>query len=207
MDWKFDKNIAKIFTNHARKHIPNYDQVIDLSIEICDRYQKSSKIVDIGCATGETIRRLHENDFINLYGIDNSPDMLDECPDYATYIISSNYPESLKNIDVAIMNWTLHFIEDKISYLKSIYENMSTNGTLILSEKVSLNPIAIGYYHKFKKSQGVSEQEIKIKEEQIQNIMFINDVKWYLDTLTDIGFKNIHIVNSHWCFNTFVCFK
>lgn len=207
MDWKFDKSVAKIFVDHARKHIPNYDQVIDLSIDICETFDKDAKIVDIGCASGETIRRLHSHGFSNLYGIDNSEAMIEECPDYATYVLSDNYPESCDNVDVAIMNWTLHFIKDKKLYLKSIYDNLRSKGILVLSEKVSLDPLSISFYHRYKQHKGVSIEEIRLKEMQIKNVMHINDARWYLKTLEEVGFKNIQIVNANWCFNTFICFK
>jgi hypothetical protein len=34
-DWKFNKFVAETFVDHARKHIPNYDAIIDLSVDIC----------------------------------------------------------------------------------------------------------------------------------------------------------------------------
>jgi hypothetical protein len=32
--WEFDKTVAHIFQAHALKHIPDYQKVIDLSIQI-----------------------------------------------------------------------------------------------------------------------------------------------------------------------------
>ena len=29
MSWKFDKSLAPVFVDHARKHIPDYDKVIE----------------------------------------------------------------------------------------------------------------------------------------------------------------------------------
>jgi hypothetical protein len=44
--WQFDSSVAIDFANYARRHIPNYDEVIDMSIDICRDFDKSSKIID-----------------------------------------------------------------------------------------------------------------------------------------------------------------
>jgi len=205
--WEFNKELAPNFVDHARKHIPDYDKVIDLSINLCNNYyDKDSAIIDVGCASGETLIRLNNNQFANLYGVDNSQAMLDVCPkNIATYIISDDYPTSLPKMDVIICNCTLHFIKDKISYLQSIKDNLNEGGTFILSEKTTLEPLMIEEYHKFKIEKGVTEEEIKIKEKQLLDVMFINDTEWYIRTLKDLGFEKVNVVNAHYCFNTFIC--
>ena len=205
--WKFDKNLAPNFVDHARKHIPDYDKVIDISIDLCSEYfDNNSNIIDVGCASGETIRRLHKRGFKNIYGVDNSQAMIEVCPkDIATYRLSDTYPDDLPKMDVIICNWTLHFIKDKISYLKSLIDNLSDNGLLILSEKTSLDPLMIEKYHQFKLEKGVPAEEIKIKEQQLIDVMFINETSWYLENLRRVGFEKINIVNAHFCFNTFIC--
>lgn len=206
--WKFDKEVAANFVNHASQHIPNYHDVIDQCIDVCNSYDdKSIKIIDVGCATGETINRLHINGFRNLYGVDNSQDMLEQCPHAATYYLSDKFPKG--NFDVILVNWTLHFIEDKVSYLQSAYECLNENGVLIISDKISKDPKAIRFYHNLKRKNGVSEKDIAEKESQVEDIMFINNLDWYKDILRSTGFKsnNIHIINAYWCFATIAAFK
>jgi tRNA (cmo5U34)-methyltransferase len=206
--WKFDSKIAINFADYARKHIPNYDKVIDLSVNICKDFSKDAKIVDIGCASGETINRLHTEGFTNIYGVDNSQSMIEVCnQDIATYIFSETFPKNLTNMNVVLMNWTLHFVKNKFDYLQSIFHSLESNGVLILSEKVSLDPYAISKYHQFKRLQGVDEEEILKKEQQVKSVMFIDDTEWYLTKLKEIGFKHIAVINSYWCFNTFLAVK
>lgn len=204
--WKFDSEIANVFSDHAKKHIPNYDLVIDKSVEICKTKSKSSHIIDVGCATGETLRRLNYSGFTNLYGVDNSKDMLEKCPiSVATYYCENQLPPN--DYDVVIMNWTLHFIRDKESYLESIIENLSDTGIFILSEKTSTDDFAKKFYYDYKRRHGVSDQEILDKEQSLKNVMHVNDIEWYLSTLKKVGFKNTHIFDAHWCFTSFVCFR
>jgi hypothetical protein len=54
---------------------------------------------------------------------------------------------------------------------------------------------------------GVSAEEIAAKAASVRDIMYINTPKWYLETLDNLGFKNIQIVDASWCFTTFFCVK
>jgi tRNA (cmo5U34)-methyltransferase len=206
-NWKFDSTVAKSFVDHARQHIPNYDQVINKCVELCQYHLgQHSRIIDVGCATGETLRRLHSAGFTNLTGVDNSRDMLDYCdPDIATILCRDNFPD--RRFDAVLCNWTLHFIKDKIRYLADIYSNLTEGGILVLSEKTSLDPVAINRYHNWKRRNGVSDEEILLKEQAVKNIMHIQDVQWYITTLAIVGFKNIQVIDASWCFTTFLCNK
>jgi tRNA (cmo5U34)-methyltransferase len=205
--WKFDKDIAKIFVDHARQHIPNYDQVINKCVSVAqDLVAKDSAIVDIGCATGETLRRLHQAGFTNLHGVEASQAMLDHCDlSLAQYYHSDTFPN--KKFDAIFCNWTLHFIKDKVSYLSKIHRNLNDGGFMILSDKTSLDPFCIKKYHEWKSSQGVTQQQIQDKAQSVKNIMFIDSPKWYLDTLQQIGFGRVEVIDAHWCFTTFLCNK
>lgn len=208
--WKFDAKIAQNWFWHARRHIPNYEQVIQQCVDFA-RYKckPDSKIIDVGCSTGETLQQLKENGFTNLYGVDSSPDMISACnPEHNfTLATSDKFPKEFGSFDLVMMNWTLHFVKDKESYLKEIYDSLNDNGTLILSEKISLDPYTIAQYHNYKRSRGASEEEIKSKEQSVKDIMFIDNIEWYQETLKNLGFININIINSYWGFCTFACTK
>jgi tRNA (cmo5U34)-methyltransferase len=206
MTWKFDANVAQTFVNHARGHIPNYDTVIDKSVAVCKKLlNQDSSIIDVGCATGETLRRLSQVGFTNLTGVDSSQDMLNQCQAPAALICSDQFPNQL--FDAVLCNWTLHFIPNKLDYLQQIYDNLKPGGFLIVSDKTSLDPTLIEFYHDFKSSMGVSAEEIAAKAASVRDIMYINTPKWYLETLDNLGFKNIQIVDASWCFTTFFCIK
>jgi trans-aconitate methyltransferase len=204
--WVFDEKVADDFPAHARGHIPHYDEVIGQSVEICQLYGHEASIIDVGVATGETIRSLYEAGFRNLAGVDSSRHMLAKCPQgHARLICSEQLPPG--DYDVVLMNWTLHFIRDKRAYLQAIWNQLRPGGTLVLSEKTSTDDYPKRLYHDFKRRQGVSEAEIRKKEAEIRSIMHINDVAWYLDTLASLGFREIYVANAYWCFTTFVAIK
>lgn len=207
--WKFDQSVANIFATHVRQHIPDYEIVLDKTLNICnERLSKESAILEIGCAIGETVSRLSKNGYKNIHAVDQSQDMLDYCPkDAATYYCSSDFPRIDLSFDAVLCNWTLHFIKNKIDYLKNIYDSMSSNGFLILSEKTENSGLALEQYHQWKSSNGVSDEEIQSKAKSLEGVLFVNSINWYLKNLKSIGFKEIYIANSTWCFTTFVAVK
>lgn len=205
MNWKFDQTVASNFATHARQHIPNYDQVINNCIEICQEVGYDAKIIDVGCAIGETLSQLNNAGFTNLHGVDNSQAMLDQCPPIAKLTLSDTLPQ--EEFDVVLMNWTLHFINHKELYLQEIFDHLVPGGILVLTEKTSVDPDALKFYHKFKSAQGVSNEDIIKKSNDIKDVMFVDNPLWYLTTLKKIGFDKIFIINAFWCFTTFVCIK
>jgi tRNA (cmo5U34)-methyltransferase len=207
--WQFDQHVAEMFENHARQHIPNYDQVIDITVALCEqKLNINSPILEIGCAIGETVKKLNQKNFSNIHAVDNSQAMIDKCPNnMARYYCSNNFPDTDIKFEAILCNWTLHFISDKISYLKKIFDHLEPGGFLILSEKTENSGLALEQYHRFKSLNGVSDSEIKAKAQSLVDVMFIHDINWYLSVLKNLGFSQINVVNASWCFTTFVAVK
>lgn len=205
-DWQFDEDIASRFVEHARQHIPNYEAVIDKCTNYCElNLPMDAKIIDVGCATGHTLSRLHDRGFTDLYGVDNSEAMIRQAPkDIATYTVGDRFPEG--HFDMILCNWTLHFMKDKISYLTAMRDGLSENGTMIISEKISKDPDRVKMYHDQKKRLGVSQQEIEQKQKQLENVMHIDSIDWYKRILKTLGFE-VTIIDADWCFATFLCKK
>ena len=150
--------------------------------------------------------RLYKSGMTNLVGVDCSQPMLDHCnPLHSKLVHSDSLPPG--PYAAVICNWTLHFIKDKISYLQDIYENLKPGGFLILSDKTCNTGIDLELYHKFKQSQGVSSEEISVKAASVKNIMFIDEPVWYINTLTQLGFKPVTVINAAPCFTTFLARK
>jgi len=208
--WVFDQTVAESFEEHARQHIPNYDRIINQTVQVCNKLFKdpNSRIIDVGSATGETIRQLFKSGFHNLVGVESSISMLDKVKNLpiAHWIHSDKFPIEDGPYSAVCCNWTLHFIKDKIAYLTDIYAGLVNGGVLILTDKTYNTGIELELYHDFKLSQGVSEDNIKSKADSVKDIMFIDSPEWYLTTLKDIGFK-VSIINADYCFTTFLAIK
>ena len=179
-DWRFDEHIAPSFVEHARQHIPNYETVTDKCARYCAlNVNKDAKIIDVGCATGHTLKKLHAQGFTNLYGLDNSPHMIEFAPKgIASYFLSDTFLGD--DYDMILCNWTLHFIKDKEKYLKAMADGLKNGGTMILSEKTSKDTDLIK--------------------------MFINSAEWYQQKLLSLGFT-VTVMDADWCFTTFLCKK
>lgn len=206
--WRFDQHVAKNFVEHARKHIPGYDRVIDKSVKFAEYHaEKNEPIIDVGCATGETLKRLQQRGFTNLYGVDNSVSMLNEVPkNIATLTCGNNFPLD-KKYKIVIMNWTLHFIENKLEYIRDIWHGLAPGGFLILSEKTQKDGKFLNLYHDFKKKQGLTDTEIETKDKQLHNVMHVNSQEWYISKLKSCNFFDVVIVDADWCFTSFVAKK
>lgn len=209
--WVFDSKVAETFDDYVRRHIPDYDKVIDLSIKICQKVfpdHTNTRVIDIGCAVGETIKRFYGYGFRNLVGVDSSPDMLDKIKHIgiAECICDTDFPSNIGPYHAVICNWTLHFIKEKKSYLEKIYQGLFPEGILILTDKMYNSGLDLDLYHDFKRANGVSEEEILIKSKSLRGVMFVDPPDWYAQTLREIGFQ-VSIVHASPCFMTFLCRK
>jgi tRNA (cmo5U34)-methyltransferase len=209
--WSFNSAVSKNFETHARAHIPKYDEIINQSVQICKLLfsADSAKILDVGCATGETIRRLYAAGFQNLIGVDASEAMLSTAQQLsiATWIHSEDFPADSGPYNAILCNWTLHFIQEKRGYLEKIYNGLHSGGVLVLSDKTANSGIELQMYHDIKRANGVSEKDIELKAQSVQDIMFIDPPTWYIKTLEEIGFTDIKIINASPCFTTFMAVK
>jgi trans-aconitate methyltransferase len=206
MTWKFDKQVAEIYHNHVRQHIPNYDSVINQSINCCiDLCAKDDRIVDFGCATGYTIQRLSSAGFTNLLGVDSSKDMIDACDtSIAEYEVNNTL--SNKKVKAVLANWVLHFNKDKSTIIEQMGASIDT-GFVFLSDKMITTEYVSNKYHQWKHSQGVSWEDIKFKEQSLQGVMFLHPVDWYISQLQQAGFTQIDVVDARWGFVSLLAFK
>jgi len=207
-NWKFDAQVAEVFDGIARREIPDYIRVIEMCINIIKKGSlEQPKIIDVGSATGETLRQLYQSGFRNLNGVDSSIDMINRSFDKATLIHSETFPEEHGPFDYVLNNWTLHFIRDPLVYLESIYRAMAPGTTLILSDKVSSSKCVQEVYHDYKRARGVTEEEVEKKRQQIEGVLVTYPFTWYLNALNTLGFVEIEIINANASFVTFMAKK
>ena len=200
--WVFDDSVAQRFQYEAETNIPSYNIVVDKCLQFANKHlQKSDKIIDVGSALGYTMDKFITAGFTDVMGVDNSPSM-NEKNKYST-MCSDKLPDY--KYKLVMMNWTLHFIQDKYRYLIDIYDKLD-HGYLILTDKTSQSPIVKELYYDFKRGKGVSEEYICQKEKNLMGVMHSVPVDWYLKTLREIGFS-VDIIHADLGFATFLCSK
>ena len=203
--WVFDNSVAERFQHEAETNIPSYHLVIDKCLLFANKYlQKTDKVIDVGSALGYTISKFINAGFTNVMGVDTSTAMIDKSMHKQLVLCDDKLPKY--KYKLIMMNWTLHFVTDKTSYLTDIYNSLEDNGYLILSDKCLQSDIVKDMYYDFKRSHGVSEEYIKQKEQNLIGVMHSVPIDWYLKTLRELGFA-VDIIHADFGFITFLCKK
>jgi len=203
--WQFDEDVAIQFATIAEREIPDYQRVIDKTVQVinqCGFYDP--KIIDVGSAIGTTLKRLYDEGYRNLYGVDNSREMLNRSFEKATLLHAEFFPMEYAPFDVIIANWVLHFIHQRKAYLQAIKAALSRDGILILTDKLTSSALAHSLYDEFKRDNGMTDDEIEKKRKQLKGVLTPYSLAWYLDTFRAIGFDSIDIINANSVFVTFL---
>jgi SAM-dependent methyltransferase len=203
--WEFDDSVAKRFQQEAQTNIPDYERVIDLCLELANKFDKDSKVIDVGSALGYTVDKFLKNGYTNVYGVESSAAMIENSLNKERIILSDKFPNI--NSDIVLANWTLHFVEERKDYIQDVYDNLNLGGIFILTDKTPQSDIIKNLYYDFKRSNGISDDYIYEKEKKLQGYMNLLPIDWYLDTLKEVGFNNVQIINSRLGFVTFYCEK
>lgn len=212
--WVFDEKVAARFTTEAEQHIPLYWETIDLSIEtIKTAFSSNAKILEIGCATGNTLLALVAQGFKNVVGCDSSPAMLEQAHknikqnQFIKLIETSIFPQQVEPVDVVMCNWTLHFIKEREEYLQDIFNGLNSKGLLILTEKTVQSDTMKNLYHKFKLKQGLTIEKINQKDQTLQGVLVPYSLEQNLTLLKETGFINLEILSAAFGFVTFLAWK
>lgn len=209
-DFKFDENVAEVFDNMLDRSIPHYREIIQLTAEIIKNFgNENSKIIDLGCSTGNTLILLAEelkNGNHTFLGIDNSTAMVEKAVK-KSHAYSNTKIEFLneditkvnfKDVDVVILNYTLQFLRPLLrkEFLCKIYKSLNNGGILILNEKLVfdnslINRKFIDIYYNFKQSKGYSRLEIAKKREALENVLIPFTEKENIVMLENVGFNTV----------------
>ena len=201
--WVFDETVARRFQQEAETHIPDYQRVIDLCMDYTQQVFGDSKdiaVVDVGSALGHTMDKYITEGYTNVTGIENSENMI-KASKYADRVTLSNTFVK-EPYDVVLANWTLHFVEEREQYLKDIFESLRPGGMLMVSDKTDHTIETENLYYDFKRANGVPEDVIQKKKVALIGVLVTKPLTWYLETLKDIGFSDIQVVNSRYMFST-----
>lgn len=201
--WTFDSTVAGRFQQEAETHIPDYSRVIDMCLDYTDQVFKSTKdikVIDVGSALGNTMDKYIKAGYANIYGVDNSEAMNARSLHPARVTISNELTEGPWNCILA--NWTLHFIVERRAYLQRMYDQLESGGFIIVSDKMDHSMETETLYYDFKRKNGVTEEVIQQKKKALIGVLTTKPLQWYLDTMNEIGFLDIQVINSKYMFST-----
>lgn len=208
-DFEFDAQVANVFDDMVRRSVPFYEELQRMTVEIAGRFARpGTAIVDVGCATGQTLARLAESirdPSVTLVGIDNAEAMVERAranllelglhERCQLEVADINDGLSVGPASVVILNWTLQFVRPlhRDAVIRSIHDQLTPGGCLIVMEKVlpdepELSRLYIDLHHEFKRRQGYSDLEIAEKRESLENVLVPYRVEENFQLLRRNGF-------------------
>jgi len=139
---RIQAKLANIYTNVRRVCKASslfYDYWDDLFVKNLDA-EANPIILDCGCGTGFLLKRLHEEGYNFLVGLDITPEMLREAKillgNTADLVLADaeELPFRAKSLDVILCRGTLHHIPQFRKTVSEIARSLRGNGILLLSE-------------------------------------------------------------------------
>jgi len=222
--WKFDKNVADNFENHARRSIPLYELGHKLVCEISDFFiQDGSTCYELGTSTGELIEKVASHNHhkkVSFIAIDYQKVMIEkarerckndknirlELADITLYEFESS--------DLIISYYCMQFIPPKFRQLifNRIYQSLNWGGAFLLFEKVRgsdarFQDILTSLYTEFKLNQKFSTEEIISKSRSLKGVLEPFSTQGNIDLLKRAGFQDIETIMKYTCFEGFLAIK
>jgi tRNA (cmo5U34)-methyltransferase len=181
-DFVFDETVARVFPDMIERSVPGYAALIPLIGMLAERHmQPGGRCYDLGCSLGAVslaVARFLKSSARDLQdcrivAIDNSSAMVERCRrnlrasaidmPFMDVICADIQTVELDTAAVVVLNFTLQFIEParRGKLIEKIYSALSPGGALILSEKITGEPVLAELHHAFKKANGYSELETR----------------------------------------------
>ena len=223
-NFNFNNDVSTIFDKHVRDSIPFYDEIQKNMVLLSDYFlTKNSVFYDLGCSTGETLFNIltrHKSKDIVFYGIDTSEHMLkqaylklpknDDVVLIQDDILSFVMPQKS---DLVVLNLVLHFIpkEMRFDLIKKIQINMNKGSALIIVDKCFASSSQFQYmfdcsYHDLKEIQGLTNDEIRKKEQSIRGVLTPFYIEDYLNIFSQLNLKS-EVFYKNFGFTGFICIK
>jgi tRNA (cmo5U34)-methyltransferase len=226
-DFVFDATVAGVFDDMVTRSVPQYAEIQRMLAELASAFvTPGSSVFDLGCSTGTTLSLLHGALPVpaRLIGIDNSPEMLEQCRAKLTsHDLADAIELRLGDLDVGVeiedasvvfLVLTLMFVRplNREKLMRQIHAGMRENGCLLMVEKVLgngslLNRLFIERYYAYKRRVGYSELEIAQKREALENVLIPYRLQENRDLLLNAGFRQVDVFFKWYTFAGFVAVK
>ena len=206
-DFAFNEKVTQVFDDMVRRSVPGYDTVVELIGVLTAAHSRSLRrplrCLDLGCSRGAVTHSLLEqltDPRTQIVAIDDSEAMIGAArseitDDRVTFITQDILESHFEDIDVAVMNLVLQFIEpnERSIMLAKILHGLRDDGLLILTEKIEADAEFVNYHHAFKRAKGYSELEIRQKRDALEKVMVIDSLETHRDRLNEVGFSRVTV--------------
>jgi tRNA (cmo5U34)-methyltransferase len=204
-EFAFDERVAAVFADMLKRSVPGYGTIISLIAVLAKKYaQPDTVIYDLGCSLGAVSLAIAKNvENCRILGFDVSQPMIEKAKNLVMESKNENrislFCEDITKINFektsfVVLNLTLQFINpnERISLLKKIYDSLTENGVLILTEKINdENGFFTDIYYDFKRANGYNETEISKKRIALENVLITDTEETHVKRLENVGFKRI----------------
>ena len=206
--WSFNEGTAPSFDSHVEKSIPMYHEFHKEISELAYWFVKQgSSVIDMGSSTGKVYRELSpllEQRKAQYIGYDVAKDMVDLCNQEkysnAEFIHRDvTELESFPRVSLATAVFSLQFIdlEHRLSVLKNMYEALTLDGALIITEKVlstysQISDIFNDRYQDFK-FETLDAEDMLLKKQSLRGVMSPLTLEENCGMLKVVGFKKIDV--------------
>lgn len=225
--FNFDDAVAHVFSDMIQRSVPGYQTIISAIGLLAERYvQKNSVCYDLGCSLGAATLSMRHQISIKDYkiiAVDNSPAMIEQCKKNLQQenvsidiecLCADIRDISIENASVVVLNFTLQFIpiEQRLEFLKKIYQGLLPGGILILSEKLKFKDtrqqvLHTELHHLFKKFQGYSDLEISQKRTALENVLLAETFSTHQERLYKVGFSSAEVWFQYFNFASLIVLK
>ncbi len=224
--WSFGlEGLAAEFDDHIKRSIPAYKETQDLIIDLSDYYTRRGGIIfDLGCSTGELIKRLAEKNRhhkkIFWMGLDKEEGMIhhakNNTKDFKNldYIHCDFLEYSLQKTPFVLICYTLQFmtLASRLVLLKKVFNALEEGGACIISEKVleensSTQNIFSSLYHSYKSRMGFTSSEILAKESSLKGILTPLTRQHNFKLFENAGFEKVTLLAKNLHFETYLLEK
>lgn len=201
----FDDKVAAVFADMIGRSVPGYGQTLQMVELLAHQYaQDGSNLYDLGCSLGAATMALSRGcrgKNCHVIGIDNSEAMVNRCKEMlrnepVTILCQDILETEISNGSVVVLNFVLQFVpkEQRPKLIKTIYDELTPGGVLILSEKIAFededeNQRQIELHEAFKRAQGYSEMEISRKRTALEHVLIPETLDDHHTRLKQAGFS------------------
>ena len=225
--FKFDESVVNVFPDMIQRSVPGYPAIVSAIGLLAGRYaQEYSICYDLGCSLGAaTLSMRHQisTKHCKIIAVDNSKSMVQQFKqnlmldtgDIDVEVLCADIRDiAIKNASVVVLNFTLQFIpiEDRLVFLKKIYQGLLPGGILILSEKLRFEDgrqqaMQTDLHHTFKKTQGYSDLEISQKRSALENVLLAETFSTHQQRLNNAGFSSAEVWFQYFNFASMIALK